>query len=126
MDDMIIYVPTRIVRVGNQCRLVPIQGPGCAKRGDNYQTLDRINPDLVYSRSRFPSNIFKGTYLDFYDKAIELGHTHNEAIAHINKYMTYSSFKFPPMPPLLSSDSTFYETSDALMDDAFHAYVSRG
>ena len=127
MEDLIVYVPCKIIKVGNNCRMVPLRDKkGLVRIGEQVRTVD-VNPDLVYNaKMKLPTALFSKSYPEFYDTCIKLGHTDSEAREFLNKYLLFSENKTLPDPPALLFDD-LYEmvvADEAAMDAEFKRYTS--
>jgi hypothetical protein len=125
MEDAIVYVACKIIKVGNNCRMVPLRDKkGLIRIDGEVRTVD-VNPDLVYNaKMKLPTAIFSKKYPTFYDTCIALGHTDSEAREFLNKYLLFSEYKTMPAPPILAFDD-LYEmvvADEAAMDAEFKRY----
>lgn len=126
LEDLIVYVPCKIIKVGHNCRMVPVKMKGLVRIDEQVRTVD-VNPDLVYNaKMKLPTALFSKNFPEFYDACIKLGHTDSEAREFLNKYLLFSEKKTLPDPPVLLFDDLYdmVKADEEAMDNEFKRYTS--
>jgi len=128
MDELIVYVPCKIHKIGTSCRIVPVRQAGIVRIDNEYKTVDSVNPDLVYNaRQCLPRSIYKENFATFYDLCIRLGHTDEETRNFFNKFLLFSPFYEMPEPPPLLTFADLEEiviADEQTMDNEFKKMLS--
>jgi len=127
MQDVIVYVPCRLVKMGATARIIPIRGQGLVTLDNEYKTLEMVNPDLVYNPKQcLPRSLFSKNYAEFYDTCMSLGHTDKETQGFFNKFLLFSQFKQLPDPPIqINFDEDMYFANEKRMDEEFADMLSK-
>ena len=124
MSDVIVYAPCRLIKIGSTCRLVAIRDQGLARFGNDYKTVDAINPDLLYNPKQcLPRSMYSQSFAYFYDTCIKLGHTDKEAQSFFNKFLLFSKFQALPEPPQILNCNDLLEiviADEEKMDTEFN------